>query len=79
MINYKIAFQKGSQKAQHYNHFSQVKLPVVDKKVAENMKKSLSKLKATKLPLLNFHVPPPLSSKLTFPTLKPRETQSYHS
>jgi hypothetical protein len=39
MLNYKITLQKNSQKTQHLNHFSQVKLPLLDKKIIDPFKK----------------------------------------
>lgn len=56
MLNYKLQ-HKSNPKLQHYNHFSQVKLPNIDKKTGDPFKKSMSKIKSGKLALLNFHVP----------------------
>lgn len=57
MLNYKLVHHKSNPKLQHFNHFSQVKLPNVEKRVADPFKKSMSKIKSSKSPLLNFHVP----------------------
>ena len=55
MLNYKIK-QKSSLKLPQHNHFSQVKLSIFDKRHNETFKKSLSKIRSGKLPLLHLHV-----------------------
>lgn len=81
MLNYKLIQHKSNPKLQHFNHFSQVKLPNVERKAADPFKKSMSKIKSSKLPLLNFHVPPFLNRKqiLTVKTIlkKVVKTLSY--
>lgn len=56
MLNYRLAGHKTQIRTKHSNHFSQVKLPTIDKKHSEQEKQSLSKIKSGKLPLLNFGV-----------------------
>jgi hypothetical protein len=55
MINNKLALQKGLPKINEENHFSLVKLPLIDRP-HQAARKSLNKNKSGQLPTLNLQV-----------------------